>query len=397
LIFRSAQGLHPFRLGLVHIFVSSGWYYATLGLLTIYFQDVAELSVTRTGFLLLVLSFLSRSGRLIVGSLGSITGARNLLVLSHVFAGLGYLTVSLTNNFWIILLGLISIAIAYSSIATIGRLLISSGKGSGDSAIRFSILHISINIASAAMPFIAIAGYDRLSPQFPFHLAMTLAILGALLSLRNLPEEVVFHHDSRFLSILAQWYRRPAMVQLSALSLLTGLLQYQFYTIVPLEVSGRLNSTSSLATIYLAEGLLTILLSIPINKFLISLRASALNRLVIGIAIYSLGVLLYCALYSLGSIYAAIVFWSSGGIILMPAFHSIISDYMPEKDRATLFALNAVGVGSGQGIGAIVFVSLYNDVADHLRFLFSSLAGLVVILVIVLLRSLSKHVLAPDS
>jgi MFS family permease len=344
-------------------------FYGLLPFLPILLIDTYGLSAGSAGTLLLVFASLVRGGSVVVGQLLENLPQKRTAIASLFATGGGLTILALVDELWMVVTALALAGLGISVGGVVVRALLAQ-QSSGRTALAkaFASIGVLTNIAAGVAPLLTGWLAEALQPRVLFLVSgvayflaglVLFAVPGAPAPPVKGPRDWTPMRLRSYLDLL----RLPAFRRLMYASTGFWFLYGQFYAALPvyMELVGR--STAQLGAVYLAESATIVALQFIVTRAILSRMGDQSSLGLYALCIGSLFFGVSFAIVPLAhpiplAVYAAAVVFAFGVMIGPPFLDASVSDLAMSTHQITAFNARKISWGVGEGIAALVGVSV---------------------------------------
>ena len=332
--------------------ITSFGYLAPLSMLAIFLSEYKGIHTDKIGFAMLISSITARWGRLIFSPIFDKIKTNILLSGMQIVGALGYFILTYYHSYLLIIISFIFIGLFYGSNTIVTRVLTSfiQKNSDGNTTEKFSILHIGSNVSATIGPIIINAIYIYFNKDFAFlfmGLFLTLSSLFTYFSMKNTTMPVQNNLIQTIYSLLI----KKDLWHIYFLILVCWFFCAQIYSLAPIILSHILLKNSYIWTITALNGIMIILISLKINTLVNQYTKNYYFQISLSLicAIFGFSALIYY--HSVFNIFLGVTFLTFSEILFIPAFQALLAEYVEESSRVAIFAIYAVFMGIGEGMG----------------------------------------------
>jgi len=319
-------------------------------------------SITESGAALAAYGVGELSAGFVGGHLADRLGRRGTIVLSMFASAAAMIGLSQARSFVVILelalfAGLSSELYRPAAGALLADLLPAGNRVTGFAVLRFAV-NLGFALGGAAAGFLANHSFQLV---FLFDAATSVAF--GVIALTRLP-----HHPPPVPKAEAEsGGYRAAMVDRGFMLFLMGTLAIAFvysqaHATLPLHVSALRLSNSDLGMMFSFNGLLIVLLELPISA--LTMRFPARRVYALGAVLVGVGFGLTGRARSMPALLAIIAIWTLGEMIAAPVGSAHVADIAPEHLRGRYLGLFSLSWGAGSIMGPAMGAFLFERYAS---------------------------------
>lgn len=340
-------------------------FYAVLALLTLHLVEVLHFPAPTAAGLMILYSVGLRFMRLVLSPfINRFSPHRTLLLalagLGTGYAGLGIAHTPFTVGFLLLLIGT-----AYGANGLLVTTLLSHAT-KGSTHFRYAILNTCTNIAAALGPVAANLLKLHVSPSAPFFFAALMVSITFVMTWIMLPRELPHAPDSRsWKCTVISLLKNPGMRLGMGLTILAWMLYQQKFASLPLFVHNSLQRPDLVGTFFALNAAVVILFSLLLSRLFHRLGLPTAHALLLSYGLYGFGFFLVWLSPTVTVTYIAVLFWAVGEAIVFPAMNTAIAEATAPSERMTGFALNAIAIGVGEGIGNTIGILSMENASQH--------------------------------
>ncbi len=333
-------------------------HFTAYSLMAIYFLNNLHLTVETISIILLFFAIALKTSRIIFAPLINLINTRYIMFYSMIICASGYTLLGYTQSSWLIVAALLTISIGYGTNGLLIRAATSYLK-SNSTLMRFAALNMVTNFAAALGPLIGNSLMLKY-PQYGFcFFSASIFALGAMivwLFPLTISHEKI-NINQWFNGILCQFYSKRIRSTLF-ITVLLWLLLAQLFSLVPLYVVKGLLAQNLLGSIYLINSSIIVIFTLPIIKWIAYKKLTLYQQLLISLWLFLIGFLILTSHQNIICLYLAVIFWSLAEIISTPMLNILVINSTQKNMRLIGFAINALAMGVGEGIGNFIGVIL---------------------------------------
>ncbi|APJ02546.1 MFS transporter [Silvanigrella aquatica] len=331
--------------------VSGFGYLAPLSMLALFLSEFKDITTSQVSLAMLLSSITARWGRLIFAPVLELLKPSVLLAVMQIVGALGYFLLTFYHSFSIMLLALIFIGFFYGSNTIFIRVLTSFLKEkTNQSTINYSIIHIATNIAATLGPILVNFIYIYYNKEFAFIsicIFLCLSSIYTLFSLKN----ISFQKQNNYFKNIFLLLRSKNLFHFYFLIVLSWFFCAQIYTLAPIIISQTLKLPQYIWTIPTLNGVMIIILSVHLNKFFHKFTKNYYYQISLSLIFSLLGFYSIIMNYNIINLYFGVVLLTLSETLFVPAFQALCAELVPEDSRVAIFAIYAVFMGMGEGMG----------------------------------------------
>ena len=374
--------------------LSNMGHFTVYALLAVYFLNYIPLSSEKTSFLLFFAAVSMRLSRILFAPIIDLIGSQKSMFISMMLCSLGYLLLGLTHKSIFIMLSLLIIGVGYGSNSLIIKCLISSVKH-GTLSSRFIWLNVATNIMASIGPFIG----NLILINFPtyclFLFSASLFFITAIIILLS-KTDVAFVPQQNLIKEVKSQLRLRKTYYVILLAVFCWFLIAQFFSFLPIYITNGLNQQPIIGQVFLINSAIIILLSIPISNFLTKHRILMQRQLLIFFVTFLIGLIILMAQQNIFGLYLAAILWSIGELIMTPALNTLVAKMVNKTALLSTFAINAIAMGIGEGLGNFIGVLLAGYSSDNKNWSISFLILLIftfTFIIFLILKNIKKKLM----
>lgn len=364
--------LSPFHILLSEWTLCNLGHYCVLAVLSLYLLMTLHLAAYMAALLLLAASLSFRLARLFTAPFIDRLPARSALVLSIALGCLGYLGMTVVTQPLLLVLLFVLIGIGYGSNALIIKVLAANGRGASR-LMRYASINTGLNIGAVLGPIVGNALFLHWNPHLVFLFPAGMFVLAGVLAL--LFPEVELPTTARrgnWMRMLISVWRFPVARQCLLFIFLAIFLYAQLFATLPLVSQFLLHRSDLLASFLVLNALIVVVAQLPCTRLIISLGFAPKQLLALSFLLYASGFLLVWLLPYWQTVYAAVILWTAGEMLLSPSLDTMMVGGVPKEFRVICFTLEIGASALGEGLGSLVGVWLAGSLipAGQLRQLY---------------------------
>lgn len=337
--------------------------YAVMAILSIYFVHSLNLTAAQAGGLMLFTSFSFRFSRVFLAPLVDGLPIRLSAFMSLFLSGLGYLGLSVTRTPLLVVLLLFITGAGYSTNALLVKTIAAQAKSSDSSGqslfLRYTSLTIGVNLAAAAGSVVGSAVFFRWSPAAVFLIAaIVYGLSGCIALLIPISETGNNTQRPKWGTALRLSLRLPALWRALLFTGMGWFLYTQSYASLPLFVSDGVHRPDLLGSVFALNAIFIVVGQLPVSKTILYLRLPPSQSVLLAFLAFACGFALMWLFPGWQIIYAAVVLWTLGEMLLMPSLDTLIAKGALVEHTQVAFVVYSVAIGIGEGLGNLFGVSL---------------------------------------
>lgn len=333
--------------------LSNFCFFAMLAILTLYFIENCHFSFKLTGiFTLLVLVF-SRAGRLFLLPLMSQFPIKQAMIFSSCLMTLSYFFLFFTQNKIGMLLSFFLLGMGYGchSVYIRSQIGLHNTQNAAETKLRYVRLSVVTNLGGAIASLLAVAIFTRYTGKGVFFIASDLTLINTLCLYFLLQSDATHQKPFHLIEAIRFISNNNVIWRILLLTFLSWALYIQMYSSLPLLTHYQLHTTAFLGGLYATNAIFIVLFSTFINKYLNRYALQVFDTLLIAFACMGAGFLCLFLFPSLTAAYIAIICWTLGEILFVPALNSTLSECTTGPERLQVFGVSGIVMGLGEGAG----------------------------------------------
>lgn len=175
-----------------------------------------------------------------------------------------------------------------------------------------------------------------------------------------------------WMRMLISVWRFPVARQCLLFIFLAIFLYAQLFATLPLVSQFLLHRSDLLASFLVLNALIVVVAQLPCTRLIISLGFAPKQLLALSFLLYASGFLLVWLLPYWQTVYAAVILWTAGEMLLSPSLDTMMVGGVPKEFRVICFTLEIGASALGEGLGSLVGVWLAGSLipAGQLRQLY---------------------------
>ncbi|WP_083448626.1 MFS transporter [Lysinibacillus macroides] len=338
-------------------------FFSIMPILTIYLINIKGFSVTDSALMVSIFTVAYKSARFFVGPLLDNINPKTSIVFGCMLSGICLSLIGLVNSFFMIVILLILSGFGFSARGLAGSTSVSFiGDQDGKGILYFGNINVFVNIASMIGPFIGTYLYTSGNSDFIFPIIGGFYIVSGIhiyLFLKSIDVSEKNNSKTTFFSGYKTALKNKPFMLFLIINLFGAFLYGQLFTTFPFYVSKKYGQEELLGLLYLINGLLVVVLQIPISNMLHKFFPKKEEYYLVS-AYFIFGISFLFASIDIGLyfLYIAIAFFSIAEIFFTPTVSSIVSKHVTNNLRTTYFSLIGLSTAFGEGLGAFAGLKL---------------------------------------
>ena len=333
-------------------------HFAVLAILSIYFLRTLALPAGQAATLMLLASLSFRLIRIFLAPLLDRLPTRTAILLALSLCCAGYLGLATTTNVFTTGALLVAIGAGYGTNALAVKTLAGRSRGAESPLLRYASLSTGLNLAAALGPIVGNALFLHWHPRSAFSLAACAYGLSALVALGLPDDERTSTRRPNWIAGMRLVLRLSALRKAMLFTALGWFLYAQLYATLPLFVRAGVGRAELLGTFFSLNAVLVVGGQLPLSRLLLRWRLPAGRLVQAAYLSFAAGFALLWLWPYWQVAYGSIVLWTIGEMLLMPALDTFVAQATTDEHRLVAFALNAIAVGAGEGLGNFVGVAM---------------------------------------
>jgi hypothetical protein len=383
--------LHSNRLQLLLALISSAWYYSATSVLILYLTDALGLPAALAGAILLSSIVSARVIRFVgMPLLGGLPP--NIVILCcHAAATLAYAGLIIVRSTLVVAFLLAIVELSYGTLIVTIRAILVNGRTTGlPGSVAYAAVQVALNIGGMISPVAANHLFINLDQRAPFILSACFAAAGVLVASAARAARSEALSAEALGSMVANLFRRPQYSSILLISLVFGTFYSALYTWIPLIIAQRFNKPGHLGYIYMTYAAFSIVASLPSNYVLAKVEIGPALAVGLSYCLYSAGFLMVAILDNHYSLFSCAVAWSIATGLFLPNLFGLIATEESSETRSSLFSINALALGVGQGLGSFLYAGAFSLFFHHLAIANACIAVLLLATAFLTTKSLER-------
>lgn len=335
------------RLFFIQEIINSFCYFAPLSFIAIFLYDSKQLGKVEVGLAMLTGIWASRFSRILLAPL--IDKIRvNLLVSGlQLMGAIGYLLLTKSNI--PVFISIFFISICYGNNSMLIRVLINQIDSPVSLNKRFAILHVATNIAAMFGPLVfnMIALYGHIA--FAMKVTAITLLFSAIYSYFSLSNSAIPKQTGYFKNIKVLFAHNELLI-VYFLIIIAYFFYAQLFSLAPILLANTYGLKSYIWIIGFSNSLVAVLFSVMINDFFHK-KLSVYAQITVGFILAFVGFSVLIYLKNPQGIIGGVILISFAEIVFIPGFQVILSNKTLCNQKVAVFAINALCMGVGEGIG----------------------------------------------
>jgi MFS transporter, DHA1 family, multidrug resistance protein len=250
------------------------------------------------------------------------------------------------------------------------QLAAAASDGTANRARTFSLINISVNVASAVAAPVALLLTERgLHGYVLLSVAGVYCLAGVSTFLRHAGHRVRPAHvaaTSPSLRSYCRVARLPGMMPFLVINFLGWMLYGQLFNTLALHVSETLDSPGRLGWLYTLNALLVVSVqwwtTLLIERWS---KGSPLVTVVLAYAVFTVAFLAAYALPGYGAAVAFVLIFTMAEMLFVPSVDVVLLGLIGQQSRAVGYAILSVSTALGEAVGGGAGVIVYRWLADR--------------------------------
>ena len=339
-------------------FFSNLCFFSMLAILALYFSVNCKFSASFSGVLMFFVVLSSRAGRIILLPFLKEYETKTSLLISAILMSLGYFVLYLSKIKGLMFIAFFILGVGYGCNSVYVRSLIAISANTKTNKLSYVNLSVVTNLSAAIGALLAVCVFTKISGEYVFLYSSILMLISACIIYALYDHEEIQISTMRMLQALLFILRTPGVSRIFILTILSWIMCIQLFSVLPLLINNQLAATSFLGSLYAINTLIIVLLSVPINKYLLKFDIDANAFIMIGFLFIGSGFILLYLMPMLLTAYLSVILWTVGEILIIPSLNSSLSELTKGSERLHVFAFNGVAIGFGEGIGMYLGATL---------------------------------------
>lgn len=327
--------------------LNSACYFAPLSFIAIFLYDYKHLGKVEVGLAMLLGVWSSRCTRILLAPLIDKIKVNLLFAYLQLLGAIGYLLLAYADIPPFISIFLISIC--YGNNSMLIRVLINQIDDPTPLNRRFAMLHVATNIAAMFGPlfFNMIALYSNMA--LALKVTTVTLVFSAIYSYFSLSNFAI-HKQEGHLKNIKLLFTNKVLLKIYLLIVIAYFFYAQIFSLAPILLANTYNLESYIWLISFTNSLIAVLFSVSLNDFFHK-KMSVYNQISSGFILAILGFSLLLYLKNPLGIMGGVIFISFAEIAFIPGFQVVLSNKTLYNQKVAVFAINALCMGIGEGIG----------------------------------------------
>lgn len=337
-------------------------HFAVLAILSLYFVHTLNLPIAQAGALLLFASLCYRFPRIFLAPLVDRLPMHQATFLALFLTSLGYLGMAVIRTPLLVMPLLLVVGVGHGTNALLVKTLAahsgSSDKSGKSPFLRYASLSTALNLGSAIGSVVGSTLLVHGSAGGVFLLAAIMYALSGLIAMRLPSKELGESRRPNWGTGLRLSLKLPALQRAMLFAFLGWFLLTQLYSSLPLFVSTAVHRPELLGSVFALNAVLVVAGVLPLSKIIVRLRLPVSQLVLFGFLSFAGGFALLWFFPYWQVVYAAVVLWTLGEMLLTPALDTLVAEGALFEYKHIAFTLNTIAVGLGEAIGNFVGVAL---------------------------------------
>lgn len=391
------------KLLLVSIFITRTTYFMVWPFITVTFHDSYKLDAFTIGIIMTSSSLVSVIAGLYAGNLSDKIGRKAIISLGCIFAVLGYLTLSISNQLYLSIIGLFLIGLAYSYTEAPCRALISDSlNDSAQRELALQIRYFTINIGGAVGPLLGIT--FGISAHKSTFIITAIAYALFYLVVRFMFSEVISIKDDKAIgSHLSIWkvILKIRKDLIYCIVIISGTISYIIYSQIDFTIPQFIIITQHnlavkvITTIFVVNSITVIISQLLLIRILRNISIE--YRIIYGMVLFCLFQLFiyFLNIGNLSYLVLLIAIFSIAEAIIYPNLNIQMDRLAPEKHRGAYLGASSLTI-LGLSMGPIISGFFLKETIRGVFLVFFLICITVICLQYVIIRNLKKESLVSN-
>ena len=320
-------------------------YFGPLSFIAIFLSSQSSLNYNDIAMVLLIGSVAGRAGRILFASFIDKLPINLNFTFFNILGFIGYLLLANSSNFVMALIGITLIGFFYGSSALLIRVLTSVQKSQTNN-LKYAKLHVFTNLASISPLLINII--------FNYNQKLSFILVAFMLFFMAIYSFIAFNNiklpkQNKWIPSFISLIFSISFYRIYFLSITIWFIYAQVFSLAPVLLANKYHLSNIVWLIPFINGLIVVLLSIKINKKLSDLFSN-LNIIKISVIISFIGFMCFL-INSMYAVFIGVVLFSITELLFIPTLNSIYAEIVSDEKRVAMFAINALLMATGEGLG----------------------------------------------
>jgi MFS family permease len=386
------------KLLLVSIFITRTTYFMVWPFITVIFHDSYNLGSLAIGSIMTASSLISVMAGFYAGNLSDKIGRKKIISLGCVFAVIGYLTLAVSNQLYLSVIGLFLIGLAYSYTEAPCRALMSDLlNDSTQRELAFQTRYFIINIGGAVGPLIGIT-LGMSAHKSTFLITAITYILFYLIVKLTFSEVMIASNLKAEVRHLSIWKAIATIRKdlIYCIAIISGTISYIIYSQIDFTIPQFILITQSnlaikvITTIFVVNSVTVIISQLILIKVLRNISIE--YRIIYGMVLFCV-FQLFIYFSNIGNapyLILLIVIFSVAEAIIYPNLNIQMDRLAPEKHRGAYLGASSLTI-LGLSIGPIISGFFLKETIRGVFLVFFLICLTVIYLQYVIIRNLKKE------
>lgn len=326
-------------------------FFAPLSLLAIFLNIYNHIPSADVAVAMLVGSLTSRWGRILFAPLLNRLSV-NLLISAFQFLGaVGYIILAYGHNFTIILLAMFCIGLFYGNNSLINSVLVTAVKTDNAKINeKFAALHVATNLAAGLGPVIVSMIYYSIGGIIAFYFMALMLFISSIYSFFTMKGVGLPKQESWF-ATLYKLFMNKQLWGIYLLIIISWFSYAQLFSLAPLIIAEQLHLSNYVWIVAATNSCVIILFSVLLHKTCNRLSNNIYFPIFLSFIFAIAGFICLSYAHIIVTVILGIILISFAELMFIPGFSAILSTVVDQSSKTAIFAINALCVGIGEGMG----------------------------------------------
>jgi MFS transporter, DHA1 family, multidrug resistance protein len=369
-------------------------FFAPLSLLAIFLSSYNHIATAEVATAMLLGSLISRWSRIVLASLFNRLPLHILIAGFQYLGGVGYIILAHAQTFSVVLLALFLIGIFYGNNSLINSVLLSQLKTANNQLNeKFAALHIATNLSAGLGPLLISGIYYICGGIIAFYFMAVVLFISSIYSFKTLGGAQLPLQTAWF-ATLAKLIGDKKLWGIYLLIVFSWFSYAQLFSLAPLIVAETLHLTKFVWIVAAINSVVIILFSVLLHKTANKMMPNLYFPILMSFIFALLGFACLNYATTLTATVCGIILITLAEIMFIPGFSAILSAVVETGAKTAIFALNALCIGAGEGLGYYYGVNVgFGMMSTQLSYLIVALQISAIIVLLVWYQPLRRDLI----
>ncbi len=310
----------------------------------------------------------------------------NVLIAAFQFLGaVGYIILAYGHSFAIILLAVFFIGLFYGNNSLINSVLVTTVKTDNTKINeKFAALHVATNLAAGLGPLIISIIYYSIGGIVAFYFMAFILFIASIYSFFTM-KDVSLPKQKAWFATLYKLFMNKQLWGIYLLIIISWFSYAQLFSLAPLLVAEQFHLNNYVWIVAAANSGVIILFSVLLHKTCNRLSSNIYFPIFLSFIFAIAGFLCLSYTHIILTVILGVILISFAELMFIPGFSAILSTVVDQGSKTAIFAINALCIGVGEGVGYYYGVNTgfaTNIISNHLSYfiLLIQLIGILILL-----------------